>query len=92
MSTARRAYSRDLFDCIDLHRRLSEPTARKIFSQVLAAVAYLQSQVRRVHRGTGVAEATQTLIRHGAGRPYDDRTEPGAWRHQGRKHSGGPQL
>ena len=44
--TVRRAYSRDLFDCIDLHRRLSEATARKIFSQLLSAVAYLQSQVR----------------------------------------------
>jgi len=43
---ARRAYSRDLFDCIDLYRRLPEATARKIFSQILSAVAYLQSQVR----------------------------------------------
>ena len=51
----RRAYSRDLFDCIDLHRRLPEATARKVFAQVLAAVAYLQSQVRA--RGERMASA-----------------------------------
>jgi len=59
---ARRAYSRDLFDCIDLYRRLPEATARKIFSQVLSAVAYLQSQVRSVEpadRGGESAHLTE---------------------------------
>ena len=74
--TVRRAYSRDLFDCIDLHRRLSEATARKIFSQLLSAVAYLQSQVRSVYLKRGWLGGWRRS-RHGGGGGVEGRV--GGW-------------